>query len=84
MLAQSQVNREKSHQESQGHAHERRHEHAEPEGARGDGDQEPGHGAHEHDPLNAEIEHTGSFGKNLTQGGKDDGGRHSHHGSDQS
>jgi len=84
MLAQSQVDREKRHQESQGHANKRGHEHAEPEGTRGNGDQEPGHGAHEHDALNAQIEHAGPLGKNLTQHGEDDGGRHSHHGPDQS
>ena len=83
MLAQSQINCQKRHQQTQKHSDPGAGQHAQPEGARCKGDQESRHGAHQHDALYTQIQHPGSLGKNFTEGGEYNRCGHSHRGADE-
>jgi len=83
VLGESQVDRQESHEQGEEGADQCGRRHAEPEGAGGEGGEEPGHGSHEHDPLDAEVEDAGPLAEDFPQGAEDDGGGHAHHGGEE-
>ncbi len=80
MLAEPEADREQAEQQPEQGAHQQRRQDAQPQLAGEIGDREAGHGAQEHDALDAQIEHAGALAEQLAQRRQQQGGGHPEHG----